>query len=689
MKKFFTIKRPAVYVLIVWLAFLGMHGYYLLLDVWNTPHPTYLPLFSFIGVQGFALFLAVIAGAWHFVRGPQRLQTAMWIILGFLPVFLWYSLVSLSFHALEERRSHQVEASWCSLTTQSIAAALFDGACRWTLPHRLEGDRVVMFHDSMINDPQSDLKKMDEYIKKEEEYLGTTTPVKIHWMRAELLGLTGLALSHIALAPSEKMGIGSIDYHEAAHNIIGTPTASMVYTGRYPPAFLVEGWAMARSEKWESLARECWLLKQSHQALTLREAVSDVYYNQMDYRLYQQGGAFVKVLCDKFGPKKFLELYRNCTRKTFVQDIERIYGMPLEELDALYWQEIESYRASQRSFDKAIENCSPEEKALLDEFRKAYEKQMQDFYRLTQNCTLETVLSSSVRSPDYESDGREELLFQARDGQWARAHKKFEGTRKELSKENGVKTERNTERIDCGLMTPNERITTFQYSSSEKNSTQQNTWRNEILSQHQEFEQQRFRRFHLKTFHPFSLFFTGYGHSFSVPDEYMWEPPIGTIIQSVVAEGDTIVLTLTTADAREQTLTLRMDRSRNYLLLNAESRETYKEKTFESFDVREYGNSIDGVPQLKKRTVSRVGLDSRNTATTEVVRFDPAPVNEDVFRVENLPLNVSKTKERISVEQRMRRHGTIAGCWLGVPILVIFLMRCSRTSPQKIDEKKA
>jgi len=75
--------------------------------------------------------------------------------------------------------------------------------------------------------------------------------------------------------------------------------------------------------------------------LTFREAVSDVYYNQMDHRLYLQGGALVTVLCDKFGPEKFLELYTTCTRKTFEQDVKRIYGLSFEELDSLYWEEIE------------------------------------------------------------------------------------------------------------------------------------------------------------------------------------------------------------------------------------------------------------------------------------------------------------------------------------------------------------
>ena len=666
-------KRPAVYVLLVWLAFLGMHGYYLLLDVWNTPHPSYLPLFCFIGVQVFALLLAVLVGGWRLVRGPQRLQTAMWLTLGFLPAFLWYSMVSLAFQTLEERRTQQVEASWYALTSQSIPAALFDGIGRWTLPHRLEGDRVVMFYDASITDPHDDLKKMDEFIKAEEEYLGVSMPTKIHWMRAALLGMPGLALSHLAISPpfynDEKTGIGTVDYHEATHNIMGVPSVSAVYAGNYPPSFLVEGWAMARSEKWESLVRECWQLKQFCRELTLREAVSDEYYNQTDDRLYRQGGAFVKILCDKFGSEKFLKLYRHCTRKTFERDIQRIYGMSLEELDALYWHEMESHRASQHSFDKATENCSPEEKTLLAEFREAYDRQMRDFYRLTENGTLETVDRSSYHGSTLDSEERKELLFQAKDGQLMKCYQKCEGTRMEISKETGEKTERKTERIDCDLMTPNEWLSTFQYSDT-KNPSQQNVWRRSISPQERESEQQRFKRFHLRAFQPFSLFFTGYGHSFTNPNEYLWEPPIGTVIQSVVPEGDTIILVLTTSDIRKSTLTLRMDRKRDWLLLGAKCQETYNEKTIESFDVREYGDSIDGVPLLKKRSVSITREDYGSTAETELVRFDPTPVDADVFREEHLPLDVPKTVERMSSDQRIRRHWAIAGCWLVVPLLV-------------------
>jgi hypothetical protein len=531
-------RYPAVYVLIVWLAFSSMHGYYFLLDVWNTPNPSYLPLFCFVAIQAFALFLAVIVGGWRFIRGPQRIQTAAWLSLGFLPVFIWYSQVSLSFQIFEERRTQQVEMSWYLLTTQSIAAALFDGVGRWTLPLHLEGDRVVMFYDSSIVDPKGDLEKMDAFIKEEESYLGITMPTKIHWFRTPLLGMRGAALSYLAIAQpqwSEQRDIGYIDYHEAAHNIISVPTASAVYAGRNPPSLLMEGWAESRSRNWKTLVRKCRELKQSHRALTLREAVSDVYYNQTDYRIYLQGGAFVKVLCDQFGPEKFLELYQHCTRQTFEQDIERIYGLSLEELDALYWHEIESYW----TFDKATENCSPEEKALLEEFREAYERQMQNFYRLTQNGTLETVTHSSTRRLTFQNKKKKEMLFQAREGQLFRIDERT----KTISKYTENEEEREVESSTYVLLTPDECISLFNNEEGQRNS---------ISPQDREYWQQIIKRKHLKMFLPFSLFDTLAWHQFTNPNDYLWEPSLGTVVQSVIVEGDIVVLTLTMVEANNE-----------------------------------------------------------------------------------------------------------------------------------------
>jgi hypothetical protein len=247
-----------------------------------------------------------------------------------------------------------------------------------------------------------------------------------------------------------------------------------------------------------------------------------------------------------------------------------------------------------------------------------------------------------------------------------RCYKKSEGTRAAIK----------TERIDCDLMTPDEWLCTYQYSDTENPVQQNESWRMSIPPQQWEAEQQRFKRHHLRAFRPFSLF-DGW---FWEPDEYLWEPPTSTVIQSVVAEDDIIVLTLTMTEPETAELTLRIDRKQNWLLLEAQSQITLNGEPSEMFVVHEYGESVDGVPLLKKRLATRTGKNYCIAEDVELVCFDPTPVDESIFREENLPLVVPKTESRMEnsvslAEQRMHRHWAIAGCWLVFPLLVIFICK--------------
>jgi len=123
-------------------------------------------------------------------------------------------------------------------------------------------------------------------------------------------------------------------------------------------------------------------------------------------------------------------------------------------------------------------------------------------------------------------------------------------------------------------------------------------------------------------------------------------------------------------------------------LLEARCRETINDETTEETDVREYGEPVDGMTMLKKRTVSRSIQDNHSIEDMELARFDPAPADEAVFREDNLPLNVPKAKavRHLSVEQRTRRHLMLAACWLIVPLMVI--LRSKRKNIQRKDEKQ-
>ena len=93
---------------------------------------------------------------------------------------------------------------------------------------------------------------------------------------------------------------------------------------------------------------------------------------------------------------------------------------------------------------------------------------------------------------------------------------------------------------------------------------------------------------------------------------------------------------------------------------------------------------MDGVPLLKKRSASRTGENYRIAEDVELVRFDPTPVDESVFREDNLPLGVPKTERSVEksislAEQRMHRHWAITGCWLVFPLLVILVCKIRKS----------
>ena len=51
--------------------------------------------------------------------------------------------------------------------TASVAiAALMELQAEYTYPHRMESDRLVMFYDDRVTDPQRDLEAMDQHVAK-------------------------------------------------------------------------------------------------------------------------------------------------------------------------------------------------------------------------------------------------------------------------------------------------------------------------------------------------------------------------------------------------------------------------------------------------------------------------------------------------------------------------------------------
>ena len=658
-------KRLIITTIILWSAFLLMHGYYFLLGKWGTLHPSCLPLILFVLVQVVAMLCAGVMSLWRIARGPKRISAVGWGLLTLLPLFIWYSHVSLTMQMVQEIRERTPTISCYMLSNEAIAAAAIDGLARFQLPHRLEGKRIVMFYDDQIENPEADLAAMDTFIENEESHLGRTMPQKLHWVRTSLVGLYGNAIAGIAISDPEKdfsmmyqetfpyKDLSYIDYHEASHNIISTPTVYSAWHGNAPPMLLVEGYAQARSLSWENLAYECRNLKLNESAMTLKELLSPDYFYRADGRTYQQGGAFVSALLEHFPPEKFRELYFNSSQQTFAQDIERVYGMTLDELDAFYWQKIDDLY----SYAKATESLNPEEKALLEEFREAYNHQRKVSQTLFADCTIESTARYS-----YEFIGEEPE--KSTSDTFATFQSKGEFFRHE-EKTKFDSDDEISERSSISLKTPTLLYYAFQTPRAKENPPRKEASCYQVSG---DLNHRHLILSCLQDRLPYTIF--DYGSSSL--DDFLWSPQNGLTLESVVAENDFVTITIKSKENLK--LQLRLEPKRHWALVEATKTNASEETKRSSHDteIREFEGEIDGVPILKKRTSKRETIGekgtSRSTTTVEITRLDNTPAPDSAFAVDTIAelkdVKAPTNRHTLPIAQRLHRHFTFIAIWL-------------------------
>jgi hypothetical protein len=167
--------------------------------------------------------------------GPRRVAAITWAVLGVLPPLFW---LALGWYGQRQWGSRNVPHNLPLALVRMAGASLMEAQARYLYPHRLETDRLVMFYDDAVADPQRDLETMDRHVARLQETTGLTLRAKIWWVRGSLLGQEGVALYGLALGSSTSPAEYR-DRHELAHAVI--------YQGEYPdtdpPTLLVEGWA--------------------------------------------------------------------------------------------------------------------------------------------------------------------------------------------------------------------------------------------------------------------------------------------------------------------------------------------------------------------------------------------------------------------------------------------------------------
>ena len=623
---------------ILWVAFFGMHLYYLVLGLRETPHPSCLPLLLFVSIQSLALLTGLLLAGHQIFFKKRRLEAVGWLLLLLIPPFIWFSQVSLALKWYAQRDSDSLRPHWYSLTLEPLAAAVLDGVARWQLPHRLEGDRVVMFYGTLDN-PERDLAAMDEFIKSEEAYLGRSMPSKMHWMRGSMLGVGGVAMHGLAIADPDwsamldAQGLRHIDRHEAAHVTITIPSS----TAR-PPNWMTEGWAEARSLDESTLMRNDRFHRLSGNVLTVAELVSPDFYYSSNYRIYTQGGVLVAQLLRQFGPEKFQDLYLHTSEATFAADLRRVYDFDLDDLQALYDRAYADYF----SFEKVTAALAAEERELLNAFRRTAERREQACATLFDDCMLKSVSSWNNRSDEPEGllHARSQTTRHTKAGRYFRLEEKTEWNRA------GKLSQRYFFQMD----TPHRQWHAYRSTASnaaQKTATTGPAPRDPGIA--------RQRRDAFRTWRPYTLFGAD-----TTPEKYLWYPSPGTIVERVSREDRQVRVDIRYKNTE---ITLWLEPERDWQLLRAEKREMESgENAWEILETESRIHDENGLVwkrsmQRECRPLSGDGKRSESQNEIEITRLDRTGPEESFFSEAALPVDVVFLQANpASVRTLMHRH---------------------------------
>jgi len=312
----------------------------------------------------------LVCGLWRVVRGPKRHRALAWLLAALLPILSWGALAVYA-HRNGQRR-HVPHNTLMTLMTRA-GHNLMEAQAVYLYPHRLESQRLVMFYDDQVTDPEGDLGAMDRHVARMEEMTGLSLQAKIYWVRGPLLGRRGLCCNGVALG-SEQSPADHLDRHELAHAVLYQHYSP----DTEPPTLLSEGWAESQSVDSKTLAESALELRRllAHLATApesevggmldrfvdregfgrllrkgrgpeggigsfLRELTDDFWYHHGNGPVYSVGGAFVSFLLGKHGAARFVEFYFACRPGTFEAECRRVFGTDLDALEKEFWEDAE------------------------------------------------------------------------------------------------------------------------------------------------------------------------------------------------------------------------------------------------------------------------------------------------------------------------------------------------------------
>lgn len=323
--------------LLVWVAWLlsialMAHHY-----VRRAAHPSSLTLLGALLILAIAFLSLAAAVSLRMVRGPDRTAAAGWLMIAATPLLLAASHFSYSVWVFIQQHSAPDIPS--KLASAAFASAA-DVVARYRHPIRSKGKFIELLRDAQ-EDQSDDLTPYETHIVHLEETLGHQPGNTVRLARGPIFGHPeeglGWYLCGLAINQRAQGDIDDIDRHELAHVIIDLHCGLQAH----PPTVLVEGWAESQSGYPEGyLAKRAWKRRVDGSRISLRAMTSDGWYAASNWHCYEFGGALVDYILRTHGGTKFFELYSTCQPDTFEDDVSRILGVTVEELDRRYWDDI-------------------------------------------------------------------------------------------------------------------------------------------------------------------------------------------------------------------------------------------------------------------------------------------------------------------------------------------------------------
>jgi hypothetical protein len=353
------IHRCAVFAWSSWLVSIGLLWGQHQLRVLHPWSSMFLLLLSFTVLTA----LCGLAGSfWRVVRGPSRLSALAWGFLSLLPVGLW---AALGVYVLHLAGSALTPKNTLTNIAGMAVVSFMELQAKYIYPHRKESERLVMFYDDRVTNPERDLEAMDQHVAQLETMTGKPLREKIYWVRGESLGQRRMAFCGLVLGSSRSPANWetadhperlSEDRHELAHAVIH----QLQPADSDAPTLLIEGWAEAHngmtSQTRAEGAKQSRVLWRDRTGAGpsqsyLRELTGPSWYHRNDGPVYSVGGALAEFFLRKYGTERFLRLYFACRLGQFEAECEAHLGVGLDNLESEFWEEVDRL-AGNRAQDK-------------------------------------------------------------------------------------------------------------------------------------------------------------------------------------------------------------------------------------------------------------------------------------------------------------------------------------------------